>query len=148
MISFIFGAAKIDVYDSDSGRLLGTIYDTSEPQATICAPLDLLLYCPSCHLQHIDAPDARTPDWTNPPHKSHLCHGCGCIWRPADVPTNGVESIKTRGKDDTYTAPAFASWRLPGCLCPADAKPALRCDSVWTRCEGRLRILRKKPVRS
>src|SRR5574340_600312 len=23
--------------------------------------------------------------WDNPPHRSHLCHGCGHIWRPADV---------------------------------------------------------------
>jgi len=41
------------------------------------APIDMVLFCPNCHAQHIDAPDARTPDWTNPPHRSHLCHGCG-----------------------------------------------------------------------
>lgn len=40
--------------------------------------------------------------WTNPPHKSHLCHGCGTIWRPADVPTNGVATVQTRGKADTW----------------------------------------------
>lgn len=41
------------------------------------------------------------PCWTNPPHRSHLCGNCGAIWRPADVPTNGVEKIKTRGEKDT-----------------------------------------------
>lgn len=41
--------------------------------------------------------------WDNPPHKSHLCHGCGIIWRPADVPTNGVAEIKTKGENDTWS---------------------------------------------
>jgi hypothetical protein len=76
-------------------------------------PIDLILYCPNCGLQHIDAPEivGYTPtragtltNWDNPPHKSHLCHGCGCIWRPADVATNGVAELKTSGKDDTWPA--------------------------------------------
>ncbi len=64
-------------------------------------PIDVMLYCPVCHHQHVDRPE---PDkgWDNPPHKSHLCHGCGLIWRPADVPTNGVESVGTRGSADTW----------------------------------------------
>jgi hypothetical protein len=63
-------------------------------------PIPMVLHCPKCTTQHVDAPD---PDkgWTNPPHKSHLCHKCGFIWRPADVPTVGVEKIKTRGKVDS-----------------------------------------------
>lgn len=76
-------------------------------------PIDMILHCPNCGLQHIDEPDERTPDWDNPPHRSHLCHGCGCIWRPADVPTNGVAAIQTKGKADTWEtaphAPASAS---------------------------------------
>lgn len=62
-------------------------------------PIDMLLWCPRCRAQHIDRPDGW---WRNPPHKSHLCNFCGLIWRPADVPTNGVSTIKTRGKDDTW----------------------------------------------
>ena len=64
-------------------------------------PIDMVLHCPACGLQHIDAPDERTPDWKNEPHRSHLCHGCGHIWRPADVPTNGVQATKTKGKADS-----------------------------------------------
>lgn len=81
-------------------------------QDTASQPIDMLLYCPRCGLQHVDAPEplvefdnrmgTRSGGWTNPPHKSHLCHGCGCIWRPADVPTNGVESIQTIGKADNW----------------------------------------------
>lgn len=79
-------------------------------------PIDMVLHCPACGLQHIDHDETREgrigiddqpnsnsplPNWTNPPHRSHLCHGCGYIWRPADVPTNGVQAITTRGKNDS-----------------------------------------------
>lgn len=40
--------------------------------------------------------------WDNPPHRSHLCHYCGCIWRAADVPTTGVYHAQSRGKADTF----------------------------------------------
>jgi hypothetical protein len=62
------------------------------------APVDMILFCPECTAPHIDEPRAG---WANPPHKSHLCHFCGAVWRPADVETNGVERIKTRGVRDT-----------------------------------------------
>ena len=83
-------------------------------------PINMILHCPKCGMQHIDAPDRLEQiihresgtvvdeQWTNPPHRSHLCHGCGCIWRPADVPTNGVRSITTRGKADTWPAAQVA----------------------------------------
>lgn len=69
-------------------------------------PIDMILHCPACGLQHVDAPsddayDGNPPTWTNPPHRSHLCHGCGHVWRPADVPTNGVAEIQTKGKHDS-----------------------------------------------
>lgn len=62
-------------------------------------PLDMLLWCPKCNAQHIDEP---SEGWDNPPHRSHLCHDCGCIWRPADFATNGVANIKTAGDADTW----------------------------------------------
>lgn len=63
-------------------------------------PVDMILHCPECHFQHVDAPEPAT-GWNNPPHKSHLCSRCRHIWRPADVYTNGVRSIRTRGKSDS-----------------------------------------------
>lgn len=68
-------------------------------------PVDMILYCPLCGLKHVDEPEialkaGAKQRWTNPPHRSHLCHGCGYIWRPSDIPTNGVQSIETKGKDD------------------------------------------------
>lgn len=73
------------------------------------APVNMILHCPACGMQHIDAPERDPHDieqgllWANPPHRSHLCHGCGHIWRPADVPTNGVAAITTTGKADSPT---------------------------------------------
>lgn len=74
-------------------------------------PINMVLFCPACGVQHIDAPEPRDPGlgsdlddverWTNPPHRSHLCASCGHIWRPADVPTNGVAAVETKGKNDS-----------------------------------------------
>ncbi|MFC5358122.1 hypothetical protein [Azospirillum himalayense] len=77
------------------------------------APLPMLLFCPRCGLQHIDAPD-ETAGWTNPPHRSHLCADCGCVWRPADVPTSGVLAIATSGKAD--------NWKGADAVAAAEAK--------------------------
>lgn len=73
-------------------------------------PIDMVLHCPKCHEQHIDAPmtsghhELCGKPWANPPHRSHLCHYCGHVWRPADVPTNGIAAVKTRGKNDSEVA--------------------------------------------
>lgn len=64
------------------------------------APIDMILFCPSCGLQHIDAPDPARFEWVNQPHRTHLCASCGHLWRPADVPTNGVLEIITPGSKE------------------------------------------------
>jgi hypothetical protein len=84
-------------------------------------PIPMVLHCPKCGLQHIDREEPPhtehtviggdiaevevAPGWANPPHRSHLCAGCGHIWRPADVPTTGVAAIQTRGKADSPPPP-------------------------------------------
>ncbi|WP_247896103.1 hypothetical protein [Azospirillum brasilense] len=78
-----------------------TLADDGPAALTSPAPLPMLLFCPRCGLQHIDAPDERA-GWTYSPHRSHLCADCGCIWRPADVPTSGVLAIATSGKADNW----------------------------------------------
>jgi hypothetical protein len=62
-------------------------------------PIPMILHCPACGEQHVDEPEP-TRNWTNPPHRSHLCLTCGHIWRPADVCTSGVATIQTKGKAD------------------------------------------------
>lgn len=90
-------------------------------------PIPMVLYCPMCGVQHIDAPEPerleafdsgaaieyiRKPAWANPPHKSHLCHACGTVWRPADVCTTGIEAVATKGKADTWTGPRNIAQRI------------------------------------
>lgn len=77
------------------------VCDRCNAPAAAAEPIPMVLHCPKCGTQHVDAPEPEK-GWTNPPHKSHLCHACGTIWRPADVPTNGVAAIATRGSDDNF----------------------------------------------
>jgi hypothetical protein len=76
-------------------------------------PLDVLLFCPACKRQHIDAPE--WPHWKNPPHRTHVCTACHTQWTPADMNTNGVLAIKP-GSSANWPMPApnlFAIERLP-----------------------------------
>lgn len=103
----IVGAAAFSVnFRRPLQDVVARIYEAMDAQRP---PLKMILHCPNCRTQHIDAPDP-TPEltalygdnpWTNPPHRSHLCAACGWIWRPADICTEGVASIETRGKNDT-----------------------------------------------
>ena len=87
--------------------------------------IDMVLHCPKCGLQHIDKDNyeelrieaaelgvdregdrelerwIEEREWPNPPHRSHLCASCKHIWRPADVCTNGVLAVKTKGQEDS-----------------------------------------------
>ena len=92
---------------------------------SVVQPIPMILYCPNCGKQHIDASNEdeiriraselgithgsrewdvfiEKHEWTNPPHRSHLCADCGTIWRPADVPTTGVAAITTKGTADDW----------------------------------------------
>lgn len=105
------------------------------PCAALAAaiPIPMILFCPACGVQHIDAPEpslgprfqdpGRSDEWTNPPHRSHLCAGCGHIWRPADVATEGVAAILTRGKHDhEHPLPT------PPLADTTERQPSLRAD--------------------
>lgn len=67
-------------------------------------PIPMVLWCPACGMQHIDEP-APEKGWDNPPHRSHECQACGLVWRPADVPTAGVDAIQTKGARDGRAIP-------------------------------------------
>ncbi len=56
---------------------------TAEP-----APIPMLLWCPLCHERHVDQGEFATK-----PHKDHSCQRCGLTWRPAKVPTCGVQFL-------------------------------------------------------
>jgi len=99
---------EVEAYAESKEREIKSLLQRNEElERQLAQPIDMLLFCPVCGLQHVDAADERTPGWTNPPHKSHLCHGCGHIWRPSDRPTNGVVATKTHGERDGTPGPLF-----------------------------------------
>lgn len=116
--------------------------------------VDMLLFCPQCFEQHIDnaMPDVcetcgkslsehpavgtATAEcfvfktWLNPPHRSHRCGSCNHVWRPSDVPTNGVQRLETKGNADGSPRPvAFANGQdFNNAVEVATAKPATDFD--------------------
>lgn len=48
----------------------------------------MLLHCPMCGERHID-----TGRFARKLHHTHACQGCGHVWRPAIVPTVGVQFL-------------------------------------------------------
>jgi rubredoxin len=72
-------------------------YDDPEPASSatpyadpldVVVPVPVILFCPSCHARHID-----TGKWADKVHHTHACQACGFTWRPAVVPTVGVEFL-------------------------------------------------------
>lgn len=51
-------------------------------------PVPMLLFCPACKGQHLDEGEFATRR-----HATHACQHCGMVWRPAIVPTVGVEFL-------------------------------------------------------
>ena len=51
-------------------------------------PIPMLLTCPICGWRHIDEGEFATK-----PHHTHACQICGTVWRPAIVPTCGVQFL-------------------------------------------------------
>lgn len=117
----VLAASVVHAYRHDGpGDIALALRALAEAVGPEPVPIDMVLHCPKCRLQHVDAPeheregeiydgdqvsDSVITGWQNPPHRSHLCHGCGHVWRPADVPTNGVQAVKTRGCHDSPPAP-------------------------------------------
>jgi hypothetical protein len=128
-------------------------------------PIDMLLFCPNCGEQHIDEAKSDVCEtcgrseaecvcssftaWLNPPHKSHYCGSCYHVWRPADVPTNGVAAIQTKGRRDGDQRPKadaalvselttaledIGDWLAYGLAMPDGAEPTAedirRCQEV------------------
>lgn len=58
------------------------------PPAPIPQPIAMLLWCPLCGGRHIDEGEFATKS-----HHSHACQHCGHVWRPAIVPTVGVQFL-------------------------------------------------------
>jgi hypothetical protein len=92
----------VDVPDEGIALVVTALREADAAGHARAQPIPMILFCPRCGGRHIDAPQPER-GWTNPPHKSHECQyeRCRHIWRPADVPTVGVERIETAGKADS-----------------------------------------------
>ncbi|MDP3271115.1 MAG: hypothetical protein Q8M49_04575, partial [Limnobacter sp.] len=101
--------------DSNPNAVVNAVGRLQERAST---PLDVVLHCPACKLQHIDG--YEDSGWTNKPHRTHKCHGCGELWTAADTNTNGVRAVKP-GSSATWPAPDLTRF-VASCL------PARRPD--------------------
>ncbi len=150
---------------SDAAKIASENMETeiAALKAEAARPVDMLLFCPKCNLQHIDGLVEEVHDdgsttvlWDNPPHRSHLCLRCGAVWRPSDRTTNGVAEIKTIGKGDTFSyhkqqQNAPASPAVPPMRFIEDALPigrqsddyldSLHADAMVTRGAGERELL-------
>lgn len=52
-------------------------------------PIPMILACPVCWERHIDKGEFATTK----AHHTHACQHCGVCWRPAIVPTVGVQFL-------------------------------------------------------
>ena len=55
---------------------------------SIVEPVAMILTCPSCSTRHVDEGEFATRV-----HHTHACQSCGMVWRPAIVPTVGVQFL-------------------------------------------------------
>lgn len=70
-------------------------------------PVPLVLYCPECGAQHVDA-----GEWATRPHKTHQCQSCKAEWRPFLYATVGVIDNAIQAKPDSAEQVPVA-FRIP-----------------------------------
>lgn len=87
------------------------------------APIPMHLYCPMCHVQHVDAGEFATKS-----HHTHACQSCGTVWRPAIVATVGVQFLP--GFKDGATLPANESTGQDGSRVEDKTKDATSANVV------------------
>lgn len=75
------------VYSGMSGPAAPGLWRADDPHESP-APIPLLLTCPACGERHVDRGEFATK-----PHHTHACQSCGMVWRPALVPTVGVQYL-------------------------------------------------------
>ena len=69
-------------------------------------PVPMLLTCPSCSARHIDEGEFAVK-----PHHTHACQNCGMTWRPAIVPTKGVQFLP--GFKNEVATGKSSAWQTP-----------------------------------
>jgi rubredoxin len=79
-------------------------------------PIPMILTCPNCSARHVDKGEFATK-----PHHTHACQTCGLCWRPAIVPTVGVQFLPGfKDEDPTDNQTGTALIREIRRRCPTD----------------------------
>ncbi len=73
-------------------------------------PIPMLLWCPGCGARHIDEGEFATK-----PHHTHACQTCGLPWRPALVPTCGVQFLPGFKNVRPMADIRLTGWNCPSC---------------------------------
>lgn len=76
-------SGSVHLGSDDVRELVNLLGVQAEP-----APIPMLIKCPECGARHIDE-----GEWATKPHHTHSCQPCGWTWRPAVVPTVGVQHL-------------------------------------------------------
>lgn len=74
-------------FRSDLNRALDE-FKAREASLSVITPLPILLWCPECRQRHVDVGEFATKV-----HHTHACQFCGHVWRPAILPTVGVQFL-------------------------------------------------------
>lgn len=77
--------------------------------------IPMILTCPACNVRHIDAGEFATK-----PHHTHACQSCGMVWRPALVPTVGVQYLPGFKDEPHMIMPYYmAEYAIGSCMRPS-----------------------------
>lgn len=79
------------VFGTDKLILTSSQFSVSDPVAgPVSGPVSIpmILNCPACGERHVDS-----GRWEKIVHSIHACQHCGLVWRPAKVPTVGVQFL-------------------------------------------------------
>jgi hypothetical protein len=82
---YVVACEKYTAAKAQLATLIEPLLDALEQSHNARVPLELT--CPKCNLLHVDQ-----DEWAHEiAHRTHLCHGCGNLWRPYPVGTVGVD---------------------------------------------------------
>ncbi len=74
-----------------------------DPDVIVLNSIPMILHCPYCTARHIDVDEFATKS-----HHTHACQKCGGCWRPAIVPTVGVQFLPGFKNTEIGTCPVYS----------------------------------------
>jgi hypothetical protein len=87
-VSLVLAGERVQPEYQDTAHMVNALRSKIEAPAPVAEPVPMLLSCPVCHARHVDV-----GEFAKKPHRDHSCQACGVTWRPAKVPTVGVQFL-------------------------------------------------------